>query len=332
MSLYKHLTLKDRESILTGLILKHSYRDIANQVGCSKATISREIKRNGGQTNYSAVQAQVNYEYRRRKSRRSRILADFDLRNFVVNKITHDHWSPEQIANRLSYENNDWKISYSTIYRGIEYDNLSVPLKSHNARGIARKLRHHGKNRKIKGTVNERRGRYNDVPSIHERPISAEHRSRFGHWEGDTVRGKTGHSALVTLVERKSRYLLSQRVLKANSSEVYQAIVDLLTTVTPNHVKTLTPDRGTEFAKYHELATELEISVYFPDPHAPQQRGTNENTNGLIREYFPKNTDLDELSDIDIARFVQELNNRPRKVLGWKTPTEVFFGQSLHLI
>ena len=332
MSLYKHLTLKDREIILTGLNLNHSYQVIATKIGCSKATISREVSRNGKSADYSAVQAQANYEHRRLKSRRPRLLSNLELRHFVVEKIRHAHWSPEQISGRLAYERKPWKISYNTIYRGIERDNLGVPLKSYHARGIARELRHRGKTRKVKGTVNERRGRYNDVASIHERPISAKNRSRFGHWEGDTVRGKTGRSALVTLVDRKSRFLLSQRVLKVNSNQVYQAIIDLLATVTPNHVKTFTPDRGTEFAKYRDLTTELEIPVYFPDPHAPQQRGTNENTNGLIREYFPKNTDLDQLSDIEIDQFVRELNNRSRKVLGWKSPAEVFLGYSLHLI
>lgn len=136
----------------------------------------------------------------------------------------------------------------------------------------------------------------------------------------------------MSLVDRKSRYLLSERVPKVNAKNVTQAMIDLLHTVTPKRVRTLTPDRGTEFAGYREVGKELGISVYFPDPHAPQQRGTNENINGLIREYFPKGTDLDELTDQDIAKFVRDLNNRPRKVLVWKTPSEVFFGKKLHLI
>ena len=332
MSLYRHLTLKDRELILVGVNLKQTLREMATLIGCSKATVSREIRRNGNYGNYSAVQAQENYQKRRLKSRRSRILSNSELQDFVVKKLVKLHWSPEQISGRLVHENSHWAISYNTIYRGIEHDNLGVPLKSHNARGLARKLRHRGKTRKIKGTVKERRGRFNDVSSIHERPISAENRSRFGHWEGDTVRGKTGRSALVTIVDRKSRFLLSQRVPKAGSQFVFQAILNLFAEVTPKRVRSFTPDRGSEFSKYHELMKELEIPVFFPDPHAPQQRGTNENTNGLIREYFPKGTDLDELSDIDIAKFVQELNNRPRKVLGWKTPAEAFLGQTLHLI
>jgi len=332
MSPYRHLTLKDREIILVGLKLNQSYQKISVQIGCSKSTISREVQRNGGRDEYSAAQSQDAYQQRRLKSRRSRILSDYDIREFVIKCIVSYHWSPEQISGRLSHENSNWNISYNTIYRGIEHDNLGIPLKNHGARGIARKLRHRGKTRKVKGTVNERRGRFNDAASIHERPLSAENRSRFGHWEGDTVRGKTGHSALVTLVDRKSRFLLSQRVPKVNSQFVYQAILNLLAEVTPKRIKTITPDRGTEFAQYHELMNELDIPVYFPDPHSPQQRGTNENTNGLIREYFPKGTDLDSLSDIDIIKFVDELNNRPRKVLGWKSPAEVFLGQSLHLI
>lgn len=332
MSPYTHLTLKDRECILLGVTLHHTYQVIADQIGCSKATVSREIKRNGGRGAYSAVKAQQNYQQRRLKSRRLRVLENLKLRDFVLHCILQRQWSPEQIAGRLSLENSNWHISYNTIYRGIERNNLGVKRKSHGARGFARKLRHRGKTRKVKGTVNERRGRFNNVPSVHERPVSCENRTRFGHWEGDTVRGKIGRSGLVSLVDRKSRYLLSERVPKVNAKNVTQAMIDLLHTVTPKRVRTLTPDRGTEFAGYREVGKELGISVYFPDLHAPQQRGTNENTNGLIREYFSKGNDLDELTDQDIAKFVRDLNNRPRKVLVWKTPSEVFFGKKLHLI
>ena len=331
MSSYKHLTLKDRECILLGVTLNDSYQVIAEKIGCSKATVSREVTRNGGRDAYSAVKAQESYQRRRLKSRRPRLLTDLKLRDFVLRCIVQYQWSPEQISGRLLHENSGWRISYNTIYRGIERDNLGIKRKSRGARGFARKLRHRGKTRKVKGTINERRGRFNDVPSVHERPVSCDNRSWFGHWEGDTVRGKTGRSALVTLVDRKSRYLLSQRVSKANAKNVTQAMIDLLHTVTPKRVRTLTPDRGTEFARYREVSQELGIPVYFPDPHAPQQRGTNENTNGLIREYFPKGTDLDQLTDQDICQFIETLNNRPRKVLGWKSPSEIFFGIKLRL-
>ncbi|MEN2376158.1 IS30 family transposase [Lactiplantibacillus plantarum] len=319
MSPYNHLTLKDRECILLGVTLNDTYQVIAEKIGCSKATVSREIKRNGGRKAYSAVKAQENYQGRRLKSRRPRLLTDLKLRDFVLHCIVQRQWSPEQISGRLVHENSEWHVSYNTIYRGIERDNLGIKRKNHEARGFARKLRHRGKTRKVKGTIKER-------------PVSCENRSWFGHWESDTVRGKTGRSALVTLVDRKSRYLLSQRVPKVNAKNVTQAMIDLLHTVTPKRVRTLTPDRGTEFAGYREVSQELSIPVYFPDPHAPQQRGTNENTNGLIREYFPKGTDLDQLTDQDIDKFVRDLNHQPRKVLSWKSPFEVFFGTKLRLI
>ena len=155
MSPYTHLTLKDRECILLGVTLHHTYQVIADQIGCSKATVSREIKRNGGRGAYSAVKAQQNYQQRRLKSRRLRVLENLKLRDFVLHCILQRQWSPEQITGRLSLENSNWHISYNTIYRGIERNNLGVKRKSHGARGFARKLRHRGKTRKVKGTVND---------------------------------------------------------------------------------------------------------------------------------------------------------------------------------
>lgn len=331
MSPYTHLTLKERETILKGINNGWTQERIAKALGRSKSTICREVSRNGGWNDYSIVDAQMRYQNARLKCRRHRILEQSEVRECVIMCIVERHWSPEQIAGRLRYENSPIQISYPTIYRGIYRDNLGVPFKSRGARGLPRQLRHRGKTRKVKGTVNERRGRFNDVPSIHERPFSAKNRSWFGHWEGDTVRGKTGRSALVTLVDRKSRFLLSERVTKVNADNVKDVMVSLLGSQPSKRVRTITPDRGTEFARYQQLAKELNAKIYFPDPHAPQQRGTNENTNGLIREYFPKNTDLDLQSDEQIEAFVTQLNNRPRKVLGWKTPSEVYLDKKLHL-
>ena len=331
MSPYTHLTLKDRESILLGINTGETLETIARRLKRSKSTISREIARNGGWQDYSAADAQKRYQQARLASRRPRILARPETREAVIRYITALHWSPEQIAGRLALEGSRIRISYPTIYRGICLDNLGVPLKSHGARGLPRQLRHRGKTRKVKGTINERRGRFNDAPSIHDRPRSAENRSWFGHWEVDTVRGKTGHSALVTLVDRKSRYLLSKRTANVKADTVRDVMIELLGALPANRVRTVTPDRGTEFARYRELAECLATQVFFPDPHAPQQRGTNENTNGLIREYFPKNTDLDLQTDAEIDAYIAQLNNRPRKVLGWKTPSEVFMGKKLHL-
>lgn len=231
MSPYKHLTLKERETILLGINSNKTYQEIAQKLGRCKSTISREIARNGGRDKYSISDAQSRYNSVRLASRRHRILDEPSVRDRIISYITELHWSPEQIAGRLGYEEGGILISYSTIYRGIYRDNLGVPLKSKGSRGIPRKLRHRGKTRKIKGTINERRGRLNDVPSIHDRPVSAEKRSWFGHWEADTVRGKTGHSSLVTLVDRRSRFLLSGRVKKTNAENVKNVIISLMRNV-----------------------------------------------------------------------------------------------------
>lgn len=329
MSPYHHLTLSQREVILVGIKTNKKVADIATEADCSKATVYREIARNGGRSEYSAARGQGRYVKQRAHSHRPRILAQDDqLRAMIVEYIVEFQWSPEQIAGRLAYETGEKKISFPTIYRGIALDNLGVPRTSHGARGIARQLRHHGKTRRVKGTVNERRGKFHDVRAITERPAGAQNRTRFGHWEGDTVRGKTGGAALVTLVDRRARYLLLGKVPKVTAANVRDCLLDLLSTVPTQRRRSLTPDRGKEFARYQDVEEELGIPVFFPDPHAPYQRGTNENTNGLIREYFPKNTALEALSETDIETIIDSLNNRPRKVLGWRTPAEVFFNQS----
>lgn len=331
MSLYKHLTLKEREMILKGLLNNLSYQEISQKIGCSKSTISREISRNGGKENYSIVNAQRRYIRKRKNCHRPRILSEGPLRDLVIRCILLRNWSPEQISNRLKHEGKQ-TLSYNTIYRAIYKDNLGIKLESHGARGIALKLRHGGKSRHTKTMIDNRGRRFWDAPSIHSRPRSVQNRSRFGHWEADTVRGKTGKAALITLVDRKSRFLLAQRVEKVNSKLVCQGIIELLGTVSPNKVLSITPDRGSEFTKYKEFREVLGVKVYFPDPHSPHQRGTNENTNGLLREYFPRNIDIDKLSEPEIEQVIDQLNHRPRKVLGWKSPYEVFYGVSLHLI
>ena len=146
------------------------------------------------------------------------------------------------------------------------------------------------------------------------------------------MRGKTGKAALITLIDRKSRFLLAQRVEKVNSKLVCQGIIELLETMSPNKVLSITPARGSELTKYKEFSEILGVNVYFPDPHSPHQRGTNENTNGLLREYFPRNKDIDELNEPEIAQVIDQLNHRPRKILGWKSPYEVFYGVLLRMI
>lgn len=239
-------------------------------------------------------------------------------------------WSPEQIANRLVYEESAFRISYSTIYRAIYAGILDPERLSHGNRGVIRKLRHRGKTRRRKGST-ETRGKIVISNRIQERPKEADDRQVIGHWEADTVAGKTGSACLVTITDRCSRYLLAGKVTKKHSALVADQMIALLSDLPKRKRRTITPDRGKEFPN-HTLVTEsLNLPFYFPDPHAPWQRGTNENTNGLLREYLPKSFDIALSSEDDIADFIEKLNHRPRKCLAWETPYEVFSNQSFHL-
>lgn len=193
-------------------------------------------------------------------------------------------------------------------------------------------LRHRGKTRHTK-SHQENRGKIKISYSIHERPQVINGRERIGDWEADTVIGKTGKACLVTLVDRKTRYLLYGKVPKKNSNFVKQKIVDLLGELPKSKRLSITLDRGKEFSKNPEITLELDdIPFYFPDPHSPWQRGTNENTNGLIREYIAKGIDIDNITEEQLEYYVYKLNTRPRKRLNWKTPAELFNGKVLHLI
>lgn len=242
-------------------------------------------------------------------------------------------WFPEQISARLAYENSPFRISYNTIYRAI-YAGLfdtDAQRQSHGNRGSIRKLRYRGKTRRRKG-AEETRGKIVISNRIHERPGEAEQRKVIGHWEADTVIGKRNSACLVTITDRCSRYLLAKKIPQKRSDLLASKMIDMFSNIPKKHLKTVTPDRGKEFAKHQEVTSVLnDVQFYFPDPHAPWQRGTNENTNGLIREYLPKSFDMATCSDDDIALFVDKLNKRPRKCLNWKSPFEVFFNKVLHL-
>jgi IS30 family transposase len=335
MSHYHHLSIEEREKILLLHAKKKSKREIAQAIERSVSTVSRELTRNSQiKQGYSAAAAQKEYEKRRQKCRRKKLLGDKELKQLVENLFLQKQWSPEQIANRLIHENNPFRISYATIYRGIYAGLFDTPeqKRSQGNRGAKRSLRHRGKPRRCKGTV-ETRGKIVISNRIQERPKEAEDRQVIGHWEADTVAGKMGSACLVTITDRCSRYLLAEKVAKKDSVLVADKMIALLSTLPKEKRKTVTPDRGKEFAK-HALVTESldHMPFYFPDPHAPWQRGTNENTNGLLREYLPKSVDMALFSNEVIADFVCNLNLRPRKCLGWLSPFEVFFHYVLHLI
>lgn len=333
MSHYHHLSIEERESILILNTEKKSLHAISKAIGRSVSTVSRELKRNNDANQaYSAIEAQKKYQKRRKKCRRMKLLENAEWKNIVVRLFLENQWSPEQIVNRLSYEESAFRISYSTIYRAIYAGMLDTPeqKRSNGNRGAIRQLRHRGKTRRLKGTV-ETRGKIFISNRIQERPKQADSRQVIGHWEADTVAGKTGSACLVTITDRCSRYLLAGKVAKRYSALVANKMISLLSALPEKKRRTITPDRGKEFSRHSLVTKELNgLQFYFPDPHAPWQRGTNENTNGLLREYLPKSFDIASSSEDDIATFIKKLNNRPRKCLGWKTPFEVIFNQSLH--
>lgn len=331
MSRYKHITPEEREKILVLHSQDCTLTFIASSIGRDKSTVSRELSRNAVGDTYSAVAAQAAYEERRKKCRPPKKLSDPVLLEKVREKFLDHQWSPEQISERLKLEKAEFSISYSTIYRGIYAGmfDTDAERRSEGNRGAIRKLRHRGKTRHTKGHI-ETRGKIAISNDLSERPIDANNRSRIGDWEGDTVAGKKAGPCLVTLADRKSRFLLSRKATKKTAAYVRDVMIQCLQ---GQPLYSITPDRGKEFAKHAEVSVALNnVQFFFPQPHQPWQRGTNENTNGLLREYFPKGTDLSKYSDEYIQSKVDELNKRPRKCLGYLTPYEVYYSTVLHLI
>lgn len=332
MNLYTHLTIDEREQLFLLHYQGHSIRIIAEVLKRNPSTISRELARNTEKESYSPTIAQSRYAKRKSNCGRKLLLENTQLKTLIKKQFLNEQWSPEQIAARLKLEKSAYTISFNTIYRAIYRGDFNEKKGSHGHRGAIRKLRHKGKTRHTKTHI-EKRGKISVTHTIHERPVEATNRSVLGHWEADTVAGKTGKACLVTLTDRKSRYLLSEKINKKISVHVRDSIIDLLSAVPKNKRKSITPDRGKEFSKHGEVTEQLNsIPFYFADPHAPWQRGTNENTNGLLREYFPKTEDLTACSKPYMDTCIEKLNKRPRKCLGWKTPYELFFHRVLHLI
>lgn len=331
MNHYNHLTINERENLLFLTGKGYSLRKIANLMRRSPSTISRELRRNSKKDSYSPSMATCLYQKRRKKCHKRYVLDNPDLYNTVKRLFLEEQWSPEEISYRLRLENYPFNISCNTIYRAIyakKFDEKGLP---YGNRGCIRKLRHKGKTRHKKG-IQDTRGKIRISNELEKRPKSALERKVIGHIEADTVVGKHNGACIVTMVDMTSRFLLGGKATKKDSDSVKAVILNVLNKLPKRKKKTITPDRGKEFACHEEVTKETGIEFYFPPPHSPWDRGTNENTNGLLREYVPKSTDIDSLSQKDIAIFFDKLNKRPRKCLGWKTPFEVFYGKVLHLV
>ena len=324
MDAYRHITPIERGCIMTLFNQGHSPAAIATMLKRHRCTILRELKRNSDGESYDANRAQEKYDSRRKLCRRKRKLDDPELFALVKERFLKLHWSPEQIQYRLRHEGRPHAISYATIYRGIYAGRFNDPDWVISGK---QRLRHRGKKRRRKGEPT--RDNFPVEHALSERPPEAQARERMGDWEADTVAGVVGGAVLLTLVDRKSRYLRCVRLEKKTADGVNAAMIEALREQT---VHSITPDRGKEFARHAVVAEALGIKIYIPPPYQPWQRGTNENTNGLLREYFPKHQDIAQYPDEYIEKAVLALNNRPRKCLQWRTPYEVYFDEVLHLV
>ena len=313
---YKQLIREQRYQIYALMKAGLFQTEIAQVIGVHKSTISRERRRNRGLRGYRPKQAQRFAEIRRAKAVTTRISPDTWI---LVERLVKNDWSPEQISGWLSREF-QIMVSHESIYQFI--------LKNKRQGGdLYLHLRCKKQRRKRYGSTNYR-GRIPDRISIDQRPAVVDMRSRVGDWELDTIIGKGHKQALVSLTERKSRLTLIAKVKHKSAELVSQSIQRLLVPLA-SKVFTLTSDNGKEFARHQEIAKALRANFYFAHPYSSWERGLNENTNGLIRQYFPKKHDFTTITEKAISMVMNKLNNRPRKCLGFKTPNEVFFGIKL---
>ncbi len=313
MSHYKHFTTEERELSRVMKAQGFSLRAIARKLNRAPSSVSREFIRNSySNGDYAAFYADKQYLKRRKNCGNPKLLNDDIMRNYVIEKLNL-RWSPEQIAGRSKVEKQSFSISYPTIYRAIDSGVLPRELK--------KIMRFKWKHKKCKGE--DKRGKIPDATPIAQRPLGAKNRSRFGHWESDTVLGKRNTGCFGTHVERKSGYLVAFRIDDRQNNAFNKATIKSFSNIPNKLKKSFTVDNGKEFSAHKELAIETGMPVYFCDPYSPWQRGTNENTNGLLRQFFPKGTSFENISAENLDFVVDLINNRPRKRLNFLTPFEI---------
>lgn len=318
----RYLSLPDRELIADLLRAGSSLRTIATTLGRSPSSISREIARNSHHgLGYLPNGAHRSAAARRPRPKESKLAAPGPLREYVKSKLLQD-WSPEQISNRLPKEHPDdphLRVSHETIYQAL-YLQARGGLK----REVEKALRTGRARRKTRTNPEERTPRFgNDMINISQRPPEIEDRAVPGHWEGDLITGALNQSAIGTLVERTTRYtMLVHLPVDHTAASVRDALITTMGTLHEHLRGSLTWDQGSEMAQHKAFSIATDMDVYFCDPGSPWQRGTNENTNGLLRQYFPKGTDLSRYGPEDLEHVAQKLNSRPRKTLNWDTPAE----------
>jgi IS30 family transposase len=316
------LTLAEREEISRAMVAGHSMRSIAAQLRRAPSTISRELKRNDGQACYRASQADQSAWARGRRPKTAKLAQNRALARLVAGKLQRQ-WSPEQVAGWLKRtypDDTSRQVSPETIYRSLFIQArgaLKKELVGHLRRTrVMRRSRHHTQK-------TDQHGRITDTVSISERPASVEDRAVPGHWEGDLLFGSK-NSQIATLVERQTRYVMLVKVAGKDTETVINALIKNARKLPEELYQSLTWDRGKEMADHQRFTLATDIKVYFCDPQNPWQRGSNENTNGLLRQYFPKGTDLSGYSQAKLNAVARRLNERPRKTLNFETPAERF--------
>ena len=316
------LSLSEREDISRSLATGSSMRMIAAQLGRSPSTISREINRNGGVDQYRAAEAEQAAWDRALRPKFCKLAGSKRLTRTVVKKLQLE-WSPQQVAGWLKREHPDneaYNVSHETIYKSLYIQSRGV-LKKELLKALrSQRIMRRARNSSLK---KQGLGKITNAVSISERPASAEDRAVPGHWEGDLIAG-TNNSFIATLVERHSRYVMLAKVKNKDSESVIAALIKQSKKLPAELYKSLTWDRGTEMARHQKFTLATDIDVYFCDPKSPWQRGSNENTNRLLRQYFPKGTDLALHSQAKLNAVARRLNERPRKTLEYETPAERF--------
>ena len=314
------LTLAEREEISRGIAAEMSIRQIAARMGRAPSTLSREIGRHGGRDQYRALVADAEAWDWARRPKRCRLAIHAKLQRIVAKKL-HLDWSPQQIAGwlKLAYPDDErMRVSHETIYRSLFIQARGVLKKELTGHLRSRRMMRRSKQ---SSTESQPRGQIVDGVSIRERPAEVEDRAVPGHWEGDLITG-SNNSHIATLVERHSRFTMLVKVSGKDTSSVVSALIRQVRRLPSELRRSLTWDRGMEMAHHKQFTVATNVQVYFCDPRSPWQRGTNENTNRLLRQYFPKGTDLFRFSQSDLNKIALRLNQRPRKTLGFQTPAD----------
>ena len=320
MKRYHQFTLRDRYRLHSLLKTGKKVDEIAVRLDKNRSSIYREIKRNKYCNNYLPDTAQKKYVKRRSRNGESKIRNDIALYSYIKERLQAG-WSPEQISGRMKIEGKRYYVCHETIYRYLYIDKHGSGLYKYLAKAKPRRGKRLG--RKVGS------GKYKGIKLIDKRPITVEDKTNFGHWEGDTIAfAGNKYFNITTLVERKSRFVILVNNSSRQSEGVIGGIEKHFSGIRKLAVKTVTFDQGSEFARYNKLEKSKKCEVYFCNPHSPWQRGSNENTNGRLRRYLPRNFDVSKLNQNYVALIAKKLNNTPRKVLNYSTPAELFKAHS----